>query len=532
MGNEERKAKAESKKEKRLELSRQYQEEKALRKERNARYKHVEALEKESRKAEHVAPGGYFLSCVGLNKIYANRVQAVYDFNLNVKEGEFIVLVGPSGCGKSTTLRMIAGLEDITLGELFIDGKYANALEPKQRGVAMVFQSYALYPHLSVFENLAFGLKGTEVEGEKTEVDPSAEAKIKEEFAVRLSEAKAKLRRAQKEEKPALREAILQLKIDKTVALERARKAVLGKNGKPVIEKRRIRKGEIASRIQTAAEALQITPYLFRKPTQLSGGQCQRVALGRAMVRNARVFLLDEPLSNLDAKLRVQMRSELVKLHEELGTTMLYVTHDQTEAMTMADRIVVMKDGLIQQIGTPLEVYQKPSNIFVATFIGSPTMNIRKGKLKDGILNAGEFSYPLNATEIMAIKDYCKRQIERIEKVRGEEKLTEEQEELLRKEKEKDENYLLTGELPVYFGIRPEDIVLDGEEESYEEMEIECKVSELLGAEYYLHFDYLGEEMVAKVPNKSPIAHGAKVKARFKKAGLHLFDFDTEERIF
>ena len=301
----------------------------------------------------------------------------------------------------------------------------------------MVFQSYALYPHLSVFENLAFGLKGTEVEGEKTEVDPSAEAKIKEEFAVRLSEAKAKLRRAQKEEKPALREAILQLKIDKTVALERARKAVLGKNGKPVIEKRRIRKGEIASRIQTAAEALQITPYLFRKPTQLSGGQCQRVALGRAMVRNARVFLLDEPLSNLDAKLRVQMRSELVKLHEELGTTMLYVTHDQTEAMTMADRIVVMKDGLIQQIGTPLEVYQKPSNIFVATFIGSPTMNIRKGKLKDGILNAGEFSYPLNATEIMAIKDYCKRQIERIEKVRGEEKLTEEQEELLRKEKEK-----------------------------------------------------------------------------------------------
>ena len=299
-----------------------------------------------------------------------------------------------------------------------------------------------------------------------------------------------------------------------------------------MIEKRRIRKGEIASRIQTAAEALQITPYLFRKPTQLSGGQCQRVALGRAMVRNARVFLLDEPLSNLDAKLRVQMRSELVKLHEELGTTMLYVTHDQTEAMTMADRIVVMKDGLIQQIGTPLEVYQKPSNIFVATFIGSPTMNIRKGKLKDGILNAGEFSYPLNATEIMAIKDYCKRQIERIEKVRGEEKLTEEQEELLRKEQEKDENYLLTGELPVYFGIRPEDIVLDGEEESYEEMEIECKVSELLGAEYYLHFDYLGEEMVAKVPNKSPIAHGAKVKARFKKAGLHLFDFDTEERIF
>ena len=217
-----------------------------------------------------------------INKIYDNNVQAVFDFNLDIKDKEFIVFVGPSGCGKSTTLRMIAGLEDITSGTLYIDDKRMNDVEPKNRDIAMVFQSYALYPHMSVYDNMAFGLK------------------IK-----------------------------------------------------------KIPKEEIDKRVRDAAKILEIDQYLKRKPKALSGGQRQRVALGRAIVRNAKLFLMDEPLSNLDAKLRVQMRSEIIKLHERIGATTIYVTHDQTEAMTMADRIVVMKDGYVQQIGTPREIYRQ-----------------------------------------------------------------------------------------------------------------------------------------------------------------------------
>mgnify|MGYP002580078816 CR=1 FL=1 len=233
------------------------------------------------------------LSLRHIDKIYDNNVQAVFDFNLEIKDKEFIVFVGPSGCGKSTTLRMIAGLEDISAGEFYIDGKLMNDVEPKDRDIAMVFQSYALYPHMSVYDNMAFGLK---------------------------------LKKTPKEE------------IDK--------------------------------RVREAARILEIEDYLDRKPKALSGGQRQRVALGRAIVRNAKVFLMDEPLSNLDAKLRVQMRSEIIKLHERINATTIYVTHDQTEAMTMADRIVVMKAGYIQQIGTPTEIYRYPVNEFVANFIG------------------------------------------------------------------------------------------------------------------------------------------------------------------
>ena len=242
------------------------------------------------------------LKFINLNKIYDNNVQAVFDFNLEVKDKEFIVFVGPSGCGKSTTLRMVAGLEDITNGELYIDDKLVNNIAPKNRDIAMVFQSYALYPHMTVYDNMAFGLK---------------------------------LKKLPKEE------------IDK--------------------------------KIKSASEILGLTDYLNRKPKELSGGQRQRVALGRAIVRNPKVFLMDEPLSNLDAKLRVQMRSEIAKIHEQVGATTIYVTHDQTEAMTMASRIVVMKDGYIQQIGTPKEVYNYPNNIFVAGFIGAPAMNFING---------------------------------------------------------------------------------------------------------------------------------------------------------
>ena len=251
------------------------------------------------RQETKVAPKDTCISLQHINKIYPNHVQAVYDFSLDIKDKEFIVFVGPSGCGKSTTLRMIAGLEDITYGDLFISGRYANELLPKERDIAMVFQSYALYPNMTVFDNIAFSLK-----------------------------------------------------------------------------LKHLPKQEIKERVIKAAKMLGIDEYLDRKPSALSGGQRQRVALGRAIVRDVKVFLMDEPLSNLDAKFRVAMRSEIVNLHKTIGSTTIYVTHDQTEAMSMADRSVVMKDGWVQQIGTPREIYEKPANLFTATFIGAPAMNV------------------------------------------------------------------------------------------------------------------------------------------------------------
>ncbi len=253
-----------------------------------------------------------------INKVYGNRVQAVFNFNLAVEKNEFIVLVGPSGCGKSTTLRMIAGLEEITDGRLYIDNVLANYLESKDRDIAMVFQSYALYPNMSVYDNIGFGL-----------------------------------------------------------------------------QVRGLPKEEIKQRVFKAAEILDLGSYLDRKPRELSGGQMQRVALGRAIVRDAKLFLMDEPLSNLDAKLRVQMRSEIVKLHRSIGATTIYVTHDQTEAMTMADRIVIMNKGLVQQIGSPIEVYNNPANVFVATFIGSPPMNVFSADISGGRISCGEQSITL-----------------------------------------------------------------------------------------------------------------------------------------
>ncbi|MEM5780781.1 MAG: sn-glycerol-3-phosphate ABC transporter ATP-binding protein UgpC, partial [Lawsonibacter sp.] len=240
----------------------------------------------------------------GIKKIYDNKVTAVQDFNLEIADKEFIVLVGPSGCGKSTTLRMVAGLEDITEGELLIGEKRMNEVEPKDRDIAMVFQNYALYPHMTVYDNMAFALR-----------------------------------------------------------------------------QRKESKKEIDRKVCEAAEILDIIPYLKRKPKALSGGQRQRVAIGRAIVRHPQVFLMDEPLSNLDAKLRNQMRAEIIKLHQRINTTFIYVTHDQTEAMTLGDRIVIMKDGFIMQIGTPREVFDHPANLFVATFIGSPQMNVFPGRL-------------------------------------------------------------------------------------------------------------------------------------------------------
>ena len=318
------------------ETKRKEAEEKVLEKKREEVYKEMMKYEKAHKKEAKVAPKDSYISLQHINKIYSNRVQAVFDFSLEIKKHDFIVFVGPSGCGKSTTLRMIAGLEDITSGDLYIDGVYANELEPKDRDISMVFQSYALYPHMTVYNNLAFGLK-----------------------------------------------------------------------------MRHVPKDEIDARVHRAAKILEIEQYLDRKPRALSGGQCQRVALGRAIVRNSKVFLMDEPLSNLDAKLRVQMRSEIVKLHEELGSTTIYVTHDQTEAMTMATKIVVLKDGYIQQIGTPKEIYNNPSNVFVATFIGSPAMNILPCEYKDDSINlANGYSIKLSKDKVNRIKEFYAHEIQ------------------------------------------------------------------------------------------------------------------------
>lgn len=354
-----------------------------------------------------------YVSLRHIDKIYDNNVQAVFDFNLEIQKHEFIVFVGPSGCGKSTTLRMIAGLEEITKGELYIDHELCNDKTPKDRDIAMVFQSYALYPHMSVYDNMAFGLK-----------------------------------------------------------------------------LKRMPKYEIDKRVHEAARILQIEEYLDRKPKALSGGQRQRVALGRAIVRNAKVFLMDEPLSNLDAKLRVQMRSEIIKLHEALGATTIYVTHDQTEAMTMASRIVVMKAGRIQQIGSPIEIYNKPANMFVAGFIGSPAMNFIKVDFdsKKGIATCSD-------GRNITIPKECYKDKQIPEKV--------------------------------ILGIRPEDFV-PTEGTSKTGYEITVNVAELLGNEYYIHTDFGGVDLIVKFPANRLIATKEKLNVEIKPEKIHFFDPETE----
>ncbi|MBM7711163.1 ABC transporter ATP-binding protein [Enterococcus xiangfangensis] len=361
-----------------------------------------------------------------LNHIYKKYDNAedfsVTDFNLKINDKEFIVFVGPSGCGKSTTLRMIAGLEDITDGDLMIGDKIVNNAPPKDRDIAMVFQNYALYPHMSVYDNMAFSLK-----------------------------------------------------------------------------LRKYEKDEIKRRVENTAEILGLSDYLQRKPAALSGGQKQRVALGRAIVRDAQVFLMDEPLSNLDAKLRVSMRAEIARLHQSLGTTTIYVTHDQTEAMTMADRIVIMKDGLIQQVGTPQEVYDTPVNVFVAGFIGSPAMNFFEVTLKNGFISDGHglsLKVPDGGNRALVRKGY--------------------------------EGKTIT------FGIRPEDIhseqiALDSSDGAV--VNAEVMVSELLGAETLLYTKVGDTEFVSRVDARDFHKPGAQVALAFNLGKAHFFDKETQEVI-
>ena len=422
------------------------------------------------------------LKFVNVNKIYDNNVQAVFDFNLEVKDKEFIVFVGPSGCGKSTTLRMLAGLEEITEGELYLDDKLVNDVHPKDRDIAMVFQSYALYPHMSVYENMAFGLRI-----------------------------------------------------------------------------RHIPKEDIDRRIQEAADILGLKPYLNRKPKALSGGQRQRVALGRAIVREPKVFLMDEPLSNLDAKLRVQMRGEIIKIHKRVGATTIYVTHDQTEAMTMADRIVVMKDGYIQQIGTPDVVYNYPSNMFVAGFIGSPSMNFIKAKYDNGVISIrDDFSFKISKEEIakhdkyyenilQKRKDVITKRIKEIEeyndsiansKSKRKKPIDLELDEELNKAKElvtKTEDIISSKKHDLIVGIRPEDIYLENDlnaENSSDPIGLVCDLSELLGHERIVYSNLKDDEkIVVKISAKWKINTGDEAKYVFNLGKVHLFDEDSTESI-
>jgi multiple sugar transport system ATP-binding protein len=353
-------------------------------------------------------------------KYEGNDKFSVTDFSLDIQDKEFIVFVGPSGCGKSTTLRMIAGLEDITQGDLIIDGKKVNDLPPKDRGIAMVFQSYALYPHMNVYDNMAFGLKI-----------------------------------------------------------------------------QRLPKDEIDRRVREAARILEIEEYLTRKPKNLSGGQRQRVALGRAIVRQAAVVLMDEPLSNLDAKLRVQMRSEIIRLHEQMNATTIYVTHDQTEAMTMATRIVVMKDGFIQQVGSPIDIYHNPNNLFVASFIGSPSMNFFNVKIDgDDIVFGQTDSNKELSMEEQAEKEFADavtldsiKEFVEAKRIKIPANMREEL-------KPYDGKFLI-------FGIRPEDInyayTPNGEKFKEAVFDMKIEVSELLGNEYMIHGKLAGQNLVAKV---------------------------------
>ncbi|MCT4388081.1 MAG: sn-glycerol-3-phosphate ABC transporter ATP-binding protein UgpC [Leuconostoc pseudomesenteroides] len=349
---------------------------------------------------------------------------SVTDFSLDIKDKEFVVFVGPSGCGKSTTIRMIAGLEDITEGKLLIDGKVVNNELPKDRDIAMVFQNYALYPHMSVYDNMSFGLK---------------------------------LRKYSKE--------------------------------------------DISERVHNAARVIGLEEFLNRKPADLSGGQRQRVALGRAIVRDAPIFLMDEPLSNLDAKLRVSMRAEIAKLHRRLQTTTIYVTHDQTEAMTMADRIVIMKDGKIQQVGTPQEVYDNPANLFVGSFIGSPAMNFFNVTLKNNRIveanNDFSLEVPEGCLKVLNSNGYSGKKLK--------------------------------------LGIRPEDIHTENtfiQVFPNATIDTTVNVSELLGAESQLYCKFGDQEIIAKVNSRDHINAGAQLTIGLDLNKAHFFDPETEITVY
>ena len=457
-----------------------------------------------------ISENSSFVSLRNIDKIYPNKVQAVFDFNLDIEKNDFVALVGPSGCGKSTTLRMIAGLEEITNGHLYIDNVLANYLESKDRDIAMVLQSYALYPQLNVYDNIAFGLNI-----------------------------------------------------------------------------RKMDKKEIEQRVFKAADILDLGPYLDRKPKELSGGQMQRVALGRAIVRNAQLFLMDEPLSNLDAKLRVQMRSEIVRIHEEVGATTIYVTHDQVEAMTMANKIVVMNKGFVQQVGSPIDVYDNPKNLFVATFIGSPAMNIIDATYEDGIITLfNDFKIKVNDEYNNYHDEFYKNKIQELTslledvdslslrdinnfRLNIKSKKVEVEKTAINLEKPqkknivtkiksliskddnnaineneikaqfkneinemiKEYNKALTGAHNIKFGIRPEDIYLNGtsKENVSHAFELYCSLVEVLGSEFIVYGKVKDNSLTVKLQDK--VKSHSTQECVIDVSKIHLFDEISGENI-
>ena len=512
-----------------------------------------------------LAPHDSFVSLQHIDKVYPNNVQAVYDFNLEIKKHDFVVLVGPSGCGKSTTLRMIAGLEDITCGDLYIDGVYANDLASKDRDIAMVFQSYALYPNMTIEQNMAFGLttrkvpvpvmdaSGEPVLAINRKIIKEDEATIKE-IEYILSQPEYLEQGQFVELKKQLKEVTKDLEYHQTTPTQKYRY-------------KKMNKTEIHERVMKAAKILQIEEYLERKPRALSGGQCQRVALGRAIVRDAKLFLMDEPLSNLDAKLRVQMRSEIIKLHETLGQTTIYVTHDQTEAMTMATKIVVMSKGYIQQIGTPSEIYYHPVNMFVAGFVGSPSMNMIKGVFeKDKISFENGDSVKLNSENSRKILEFFKSEYDRCLKEREsikadfverneivqmiEESENEEEKEELKAQLEKVESMddrlgrlnkaikayeesKKNGKYDVFFGIRPENISLDKNiSKDTKVIKAKVDVSELNGLEYFVHIVFNNEDFISKIKSKTPISIGDDIELVLDLESSHVFDAVSTKAVY
>lgn len=564
-----------------------------------------------------------FVKIENLEKVYPNGVKAVYNFSLDIDKNEFIVLVGPSGCGKSTMLRMIAGLEDISSGELTIDGEFANYKPSKDRSLAIVFQNYALYPQMNVFENIAFPLTVSKypfpvvdeqllaargvvsaidnftvaelaqavAEAEKVRGDRiDAAAWLGKKLGIARPAAE-RILQCKLTEKEDLEKYIVSLKNDNVLQISSREEALsaygkhfdeharlLDEQGKAVTELRKMNKWEIQDKVFAAADVLDLGQYLNRLPKELSGGQMQRVALGRAIVKNVPLFLMDEPLSNLDARLRLTMRSEIVKLHKRINATTIYVTHDQTEAMTMADRIVVMSKGFVQQIDTPEQIYNNPCNLFVAKFVGTPPINLFTARFDGTRLVSGDRELPLSADTAAAINAFYDRTYktfaEQLDAYDGSDKSKEfilkvlsatadkvgvevKSKRTLRQkisglfgkkqteqavdgtlDKLKEKTELLQaycqGDKTLTVGIRPEALnveLYDKATHGDDCIVTQPTLIELMGSEIYVHFDLQGEEMIAKMSAKTKINEQTKLAIKFNAEDIYLFDPISGERI-
>ncbi len=564
-----------------------------------------------------------FVKIENLEKVYPNGVKAVYNFSLDIDKNEFIVLVGPSGCGKSTMLRMIAGLEDITSGELTIGGEFANYKPSKDRSLAIVFQNYALYPQMNVFENIAFPLTVSKysfpVVDEQLLAARGVVSAIDNFTATELAQAVAEAEKVRGDridaaawlgkklgiarpaaerilqckltEKEDLENYIVSLKNDNVLQISSREEALsadgkhfdeharlLDEQGKVVTELRKMNKWEIQDKVFAAADVLDLGQYLNRLPKELSGGQMQRVALGRAIVKNVPLFLMDEPLSNLDARLRLTMRSEIVKLHKRINATTIYVTHDQTEAMTMADRIVVMSKGFVQQIDTPEQIYNNPCNLFVAKFVGTPPINLFTARFDGTRLVSGDRELPLSADTAAAINAFYDRTYktfaeqldaydgsdkskefilkvlsatadkvgvevkskrtlrQKISGLFGKKQTEQATDGALDKLKEKTEllQAYCRGDKTLTVGIRPEALnveLYDKATHGDDCIVTQPTLIELMGSEIYVHFDLQGEEMIAKMSAKTKINEQTKLAIKFNAEDIYLFDPISGERI-